>query len=430
MTIKEIQQQCGSLQDKMVALQKKADSESRKMSAEETAQWDRLDRDYNDLREDLLRRQKTEARAAELEGRVLAPPAEIRPGANTEKLSSTEHFNKQRSAFDAYLRHGGERMTTEHRAILEPLSDGRGYRVPQLKAAQGVGTGSTGGDLVPTGFSNLLEVYLKEYGGMREVSSMFPTPDGRPINWPTMDDTANQAVIIAENTTTTEQDITFGNVTFGAYKYSSKYIPVSVELLQDSFFNIEEIIAKALAVRIGRGTNADFTNGSGSGAPQGVVTGATLGTTGATGETTSIITDDLYNLEHSVDPAYRMEGGKASAYWMMADSTLKVLKKLKDSTGRMLWQPALAGMANPVPDTIDGFPYIINQSVPAMAANAASLLFGNFKHFVIRDVRDVTLVRLNELGALLGQVYFLAFSRHDSKLLNTNAVKYFANSAS
>jgi HK97 family phage major capsid protein len=65
-----------------------------------------------------------------------------------------------------------------------------------------------------------------------------------------------------------------------------------------------------------------------------------------------------------------------------------------------------------------------------MVANAASLLFGNFKHFVIRDVRDVTLVRLNELGALLGQVYFLAFSRHDSKLLNTNAVKYFANSAS
>lgn len=114
---------------------------------------------------------------------------------------------------------------------------------------------------------------------------------------------------------------------------------------------------------------------------------------------------------------------------MMADSSLKVLKKLKDSTGRPLWQPALSGLANPVPDTIDGDPYFVNQDVVAMAANAKSVVYGNFSKYCIRDAKDVTILRLVERYAELGQVGFLAFSRHDGRCLNTNAFKYYQNSA-
>ena len=433
MTTKELRQQLGNLQDKMVGVQKKADDESRKMTAEETALWDRMDKDYNELRADILRRETSEKRAAELEGRVIAPPVEARGNNNNnEEVLSTEEFEKQKkAAFTSFLRYGHSGMTAQQRQVMsrnQTRFDGAaiGNALPaEIRAAQDVGTGSQGGYLVPTGFSGLLEEFLKAYGGMRQVSRIFPTPDGRTINWPTVDDTANTGALIAEGITTTEQDIPFAQVNFLAYKYSSKYIPVSVELLQDSFFDIDSLIAELLSVRIGRITNNHFTVGTGSGQPQGVTVGATLGTTGATGETTSIITDDLYNLEHSVDPAYRVKNAK----WMFADSTLKVIKKLKDSTGRMLWQPALAGMANPVPDTIDGFAYEINQDMPAMAASAASVLFGDFSKYVIRDCKDIVIVRLVELYALLGQVAFLAFSRHDGRILNTNAIKYFANSA-
>lgn len=432
MTVKDLKLQLGGLHDKMTAIQKKADDESRKMTAEETVIWDRIDKDYNETREDILRREKAELHIAQLEGRVVTPPGEVRHHQETEVLSTEEHEKIKKAGFSNFLRYGNDGMTPQQKKAMARNSarlDGSAVAsaLPaEIQALQSEGTGSQGGYLVPTGFSGMLETFLKAYGGMRQVARIFPTPDGRSIPWPTVDDTANTGAIIAENVTTTELDVPFGQVTFTAYKYSSKYIPVSVELLQDSFFDIDSLIAELLSVRIGRITNNHFTVGTGSAQPQGVTVGATLGTTGATGETTSIITDDLYNLEHSVDPAYRVKGAK----WMFADSTLKVIKKLKDSTGRMLWQPALSGMANPVPDTIDGFAYEINQDMPVMAASAASVLFGDFTKYVIRDCKDIVIVRLVELYALLGQVAFLAFSRHDGRILNTNAVKYFANSAS
>lgn len=440
MTIKDLMQQNGTLHDKMGAIQKKADDESRKMTAEESATWDRMDKDYNENREEILRRQKMEAHAAQIEGRVITPPGEVRPGAGSEiVLSSEEYAAKSKTAFTNYLRYGIENLGAEDKQIMgnrRGTFDAGALKAslpaeiwaklpPQIRAAQDVGTGSQGGYLVPTGFSGLLETFLKAYGGMRAVSRIFPTPDGRSIPWPTVDDTANTGVIITENSTTTEQDVAFGNVIFTAYKYSSKYVPVSVELLQDSFFDIDSLLAELLAVRIGRITNTHFTVGTGSGQPLGVVTAAGVGTIGAIGESTSLVTNDLYNLEHSVDPAYR-----PGSLWMFADSTLKAIKLLKDSTGRMLWQPALSGMATTVPDMIDGFPYQINQDMPAMAANAESIAFGDFKKYVIRDCLDITIVRLVELYALLGQVAFLAFSRHDGRILNPNAIKTFQNSAS
>lgn len=440
MTIKELMQQNGSLHDKMTAIQKKADAESRKMTAEENTTWDRMDADYKSNREEILRRQTMEAHQAEIDGRVIHPVAEVRPGGGSEiVLSSEEYEKKSKSAFTNWLRFGIDNLGQEEKQIMgnrRGSYDAGALKAslppevwaklpPQIKAAQDVGTGSQGGYLVPTGFSGLLEEFLKAYGGMRQVSRIFPTVDGRSIPWPTVDDTANTGALIAENTTTTEQDVAFGNVIFTSYKYSSKYVPVSNELLQDSFFDIDSLLAELLAVRIGRITNTHFTNGTGTGQPLGVVTAADLGTIGAIGESTSLVTNDLYNLEHSVDPAYR-----PGSHWMFADSTLKAIKLLKDSTGRMLWQPALAGMATTVPDMIDGFPYQINQDVPAMAANAESILFGDFKKYVIRDCKDIVIVRLVELYALLGQVAFLAFSRHDGRILNANAIKTFQNSAS
>ena len=434
MTVKELQQQLGSLHDKMVAIQKKADDESRQMSAEETAQWDRMDKDYTSLRADIERRKKAELHSAELEGRVITPPGEVRPRtADPEVLSTEEHEKRVKSAFTQWIRYGHEGLNAEQKMVMGTRraridrSEFVSSLPAEIRAQEATSPGTAGGYLIPTGFSGMLEEFLKAYGGMRAVSRIFPTPDGRSIPWPTVDDTANVGAIIAENVTTTEQDVAFGQVTLKAFKYSSKYVPVSVELLQDSFFDIDTLLAELLAIRIGRITNNHFTVGDNSGNnPLGVTTAAVVGTTGAIGESTSLITDDLYNLEHSVDPAYR-----PGSTWMFADSTLKAIKKLKDSTGRMLWQPALSSfLSEKVPDTIDGFPYQINQDMPAMAANAKSIAFGDFKKYIIRDCRDVTVVRLTELFALLGQVTFLAFSRHDGRILNANAIKVFQNSAS
>jgi HK97 family phage major capsid protein len=153
------------------------------------------------------------------------------------------------------------------------------------------------------------------------------------------------------------------------------------------------------------------------------VTNATLGKTGTTGQTTSVIYDDLVDLIHSVDPAYRAN----SSEFMLNDSSLKALRKLKDGQGNPIWQP---GLVQGAPDKILGYDYIINQDIATMAASAKSMLFGDFSNFFIRDVMDLAIFRIGEKYIENGQVGFVAFSRHDSTLADTNAIKYYQNSAS
>jgi HK97 family phage major capsid protein len=283
-------------------------------------------------------------------------------------------------------------------------------------------TTTTGGYTVADEAMRELEIALLAYGGMRSVATVMRTATGGPLPIPTTNDTANKGEIIGENTTSNELEMTFGQLVLDAWKYSSKYILASIEFLQDTSINANAFLGNALGTRIARITNDHFTTGTGS-QPNGIVTASTSSAI-TTAAAQTITYDNLVDVEHSVDPAYRV-GGR----WMMHDSALKVMKKIKvlqysgDTTGTPLWVPGLAAGA---PDTILGYPYTINQSMAAMGAGTKSVIFGDLSKYIIRDVRDVTVVRLDELFALLGQVAFLALSRHDGDLLNagTNPVKH------
>ena len=300
------------------------------------------------------------------------------------------------------------------------------FGVPVIQAAGNEASNSAGGYTVAPLFEAELLVAMKAFGGMREASRVISTTTGATLPWPTMDDTANVATILStENTTVgTGTDLAFGQVSIGAFTYVSGALPVSLQLLQDSAFDFDSLIRNALAIRFARGQNPHFTTGTGGGSqPSGVITGASSGTTGTTGQTTSVIYDDLINLFHSVDPAYR-----PGSAWMMADSSIKVVRKLKDSQGHPLWQPSLlAG----TPDTLLGNPVKVNQDVPAMAANAKSILFGDFSNYIIRDTLGLQMMVLRERYADLLQVAWIAYMRSDGKLVSGAApIKYYANSAS
>jgi HK97 family phage major capsid protein len=216
------------------------------------------------------------------------------------------------------------------------------------------------------------------------------------------------------------QDMVFGQVSISTFMYRS-LIPVTIELMQDSAFDLESWIREQLIIRLGRGTNVHFTTGSGSGQPKGFITSASSGVTGSS--TTSISTDDLFDLEHSVDPAYRKS---ASAGWQMNDATLKVLKKLKDSQNRPLW---VAGFTMKAPDTINGYPFVINQDMADVQASNKSLAFGDWSKFVVRDVRNPLIIRANELFIGNGQIGFFIFSRHGSNTLDAgpDPIKYLTH---
>lgn len=277
---------------------------------------------------------------------------------------------------------------------------------------------------VPDEMMRPLEVAMLQFGGMRQVATILRTNTGAAMPIPTLNDTSNSGALLGEGLEHTELDIDFDQLVLDAFKYTSRRVGMSVEYLQDNAIAAAQRIGAILGERIGRITNSHFTTGDGNSKPKGIVTAATAsGIT--TASTTAITYDEIIDLKHSVDPAYRSQG----AQFMFNDTTLKLLKKLKipqysgDTTGQPLWR---AGLAAGVPDTIDGDPYVINQQMANPTATQKAMLYGLLSKYIIRDVRDITLVRLDERYAELGVVAFLAFSRHDGDLLDagTHPVKY------
>lgn len=389
----------------------RAKSEKRELSAEENIQVDRIIADESELRSKIERLEKAEDAIKSLEGhenRFKADEMEKKQG------------NEYRDVFKKWVMGGTSFLNQEERQILaKNIQKPEDGETRALSAT----TGTAGGYTVPQGFYDQIIEAMKWFGGMRNVSNVLSTDSGNALPIPTTNDTSNVGELLAESTQAATQDVPFGQTTLNAYKFSSKMILVPIELLQDSAFDVEAFLAKKLGERIGRINNQLFTTGTGTSQPQGVVTAAVSGKVGATGQTTAVTYDDFIDLEHSVDIAYR-NGAK----FMFHDQTLKAVKKLKDSQGRPLWLP---GLAFKEPDTINGYGFQVNNDMAQMAANAKSMLFGDFSNYWIRDVKAIQVVRFNEKFMDYGQVGFLAFSRADGKLINAggNPIAYYANSA-
>lgn len=324
-------------------------------------------------------------------------------------------------ALRAMLQGGLSALTPEQRQAMNARVN------PDIRNAMSTTTGSEGGYTVATEYSRSLIEAMKFIGGVRPVAYSFSTATGATMNFPTTDATAEEGEIVGQNASVTTGETTFGNATLDVYKYSSKKIALPFELLQDSMFNLETYIQTLLALRIGRITNRHFTVGTGSSQPRGIVTASTVGKTGTTGQTTTVTYDDLVDLEHSVDPAYR-----ALAKWMFHDDVLKVIRKLKDSQNRPIFVPGYeTGNPGGAPDRILGREYSLNQHMATPAANAKSILFGDFTKYFIRNVMDLTLFRMTDSAFTLnGQVGFVAFTRQGGNLVDAGAaVKHYAHSA-
>jgi HK97 family phage major capsid protein len=417
MNPKELRDKRASLWAEMKALYDTAASETRDLTGEEQATYDRLESDLNEATENLRRVESHGERSKEFD----APATGI---VSTGGFDRSEE-SRYDEVFETYVRHGMTDMELSDRKLLRSRWEG-----PESRA-QGIGT-TAGGYLVPPAYRQTLIERMKWYGSVRSVATVIDTGSGAPLQWPTVDDTANVGAILAENTQITQQDVAFATATLGAYKYTSKLVLVSIELLQDSVFNVQDYLQRALATRLGRITNTHYTTGTGTAQPLGIQTGAATGVTAAnaTTQVTAVNYNSLIDLIYTVDPAYRDPG---RCKWMWNDATTGAIRKVRDDSGgaglgRPLWEPSLRAGE---PDTFLGYPVVPNNDMPVMAASAKSILFGDFASgYVIRDVIGLQQVRLDERYADFLQVGFFAFLRTDATVQNTNAYKAFVNAAS
>jgi HK97 family phage major capsid protein len=291
-------------------------------------------------------------------------------------------------------------------------------------------TGSEGGFTVDSEVATSVLDALKLYGGMRSVATIIQTAGIGGMSFPTSNGTAEEGEIVAENQPATDLDVTFGTIALPVYKFSSKVITVPFELLQDSNVDIEAFIRGRMVDRLGRITNKLFTIGTGSAQPNGIVTASTEGIKPAnsTAQVTAVKYESLVDLQHSVDPLYRANG-----QFMMADSTVRALRKVLDDAKRPIFVPGYeTGSPGGAPDRLLGQPIVVNQDVPAMASDAKSIIYGNLSAYYIRDVMAVEMFRFTDSAfTKKGQVGFLAWMRSGGNLVDVGgAVKHFANSTS
>tara|TARA_X000001316_G_scaffold11358_1_gene4123 strand:- start:84 stop:1286 length:1203 start_codon:yes stop_codon:yes gene_type:complete len=400
MKVKSLREKRNNLIAQQEELLKTAREEKRNISNEENEKFEKIQSDIDGL--------DTTLAAEERHRKNLEKQAQANQGKKEER-GQEETSMDYKDVFWKHMRF--QKMTNEERSILET----RGTD-PQTT------TDAEGGYTIPEGFSNQLEVALKEYGGMLEACTILNTSTGNPIPWPTVDDTAQTGALIGEAEVDVVADMTFGQKMLNAYMYTSRIIQVSRELAQDSAFDLAGFISSACTDRIGRKVNLDFTTADGSDKPQGIVPAAG---TQAAAAAAAISRDDILDLIYSIDNAYARNGRL-----MMNKNTVKAIRKLTvgSSDDRPIWQ--MGDIRTGAPSTIEGYEYIINEDMADIGANGKSVLFGDFSKYIIRLAGSPILSLSTEFAWSKRLLSYVMFQRFDGELIQANAIKALTHPAS
>jgi HK97 family phage major capsid protein len=383
--------------------------------AELEGRHDKIMADFDKLEANIAR----EERVIAAEARAEEDRAKQRPNMEGEGRGREEPAKPEyRDAFLQLARAGFDvqEISPEARAVL------RAGHVAKVEGrSQTVGTNSAGGYTVPTELAAVIDNTLKMWGPMYDeaICTVLNTASGNPIDFPTVDDTAvtiSQHTEAAAMTDDGSKDATFAKMTLNAFAYDTSWVQISMELLQDSNVDIMGFIGELLGERMARRVNTELTTGDGTGDPNGIVVASTAGKTAAL--TAAFTADEVIDLLHSVDPAYR---ASPKARFMFHDSVLAAIRKLKDGQGQYIW--SMGDIRSGQPGTLLGNPYSVNQAMAsAFTTGQKLILFGDFSKYYVRKVGSpVVGVRREYYWPNIG---LAGVVRLDGDLIQTSAVKH------
>ena len=272
---------------------------------------------------------------------------------------------------------------------------------------------------VPTGFADSVFMAARAVGPILETSDVFNTTTGENIVYPVMS-AYSTAALRAEGSALPESDPTFTNITLGAIKYGV-LVPISNELLTDSGFDIQSVIAEQAGNALGFILNDEHTTGDGTGNPNGIVTASGSGVTGV-GTAGGFTADELIDLVFTIDQSYRT---RATAGFMVSSSAAAAMSKLKDGDNRFLYDLRVGE-----PDQFLGYRVHENVHMAAPAADAKSVLFGDLANYKVRLAGGIQVAQSSDYAFNTDVTTFRVVARADGDLANADAVKHFIGSAS
>lgn len=417
MNLAEMQEQRGRLVTQArEALDEIKSNTDKARSAELEQRHDAIMADFDKIEKQIDREERQVAREKDEEERR----AKHRPNMGAGEAGGQEQREapEYRDAFVALARAGfdPQELSAEQRAVLK-----QGIVDKIEGRAQTAGTTTAGGYTVPTDLAATVDKTMKAWGPMydEDICTVLNTTSGNPIDFPTVDDTGVPVAQHAEAADMTDDggsDATFGKMSLSAFAYDTEWIRISMELLQDSAINVETFIGELLGERLARRVNVELTTGDGAGDPNGIVTASGLGKTAASA--TAFTSDEIIDLQHSVDPAYR---GSPKARFMFHDLVFAAIRKLKDGQGNYLWQ--MGDVRTGAPGTLSGQPYSVNQAMAsAFTTGQKLILFGDFSKYLVRKVGSPVIgVRREYYWPNIG---LAGIVRLDGDLIQTGAVKH------
>lgn len=199
-------------------------------------------------------------------------------------------------------------------------------------------------------------------------------------------------------------------------------VQVSAQEMEDSLFDLQSFLREEFAEQFGVSEGTAFVDGSGVGRPEGFMQNADV--TSVVSEHASEITaDGLLNVYHELKEAYL-----ANSTWVMARSTLKEIRKLKDGNGNYLWAPGIKMEARPA-QLLDR-PYVTAPDMPTIAANAYPVAIGDFRRaYTILDRLEMSIMVDPYTAKRTGMIEISARKRVGGKVVMAEAIKKLKISA-
>lgn len=378
----ELRKRRASLVADARAILDKAEKEKRDLTGEDHTSYDKIMAEVDNLGESIKRGERQE----ELE-RNLNQPEEIRAG--RVSLDNPPTGAEERKAFGEYARTG---------------------RRSQVVGGTGQGeTSNKGYYLTDAAFLPELIQSRITYNPFRPLLTVDRITD-RAAQIPVLTDDG-AADWVSEGEPYNESDATFSQILLSPYKLT-RITKVSEELLADAKYPIEATLGKAFGRAFGKAEEAAILAGSGTGEPQGIITGAT-GTL-ESGTASTIGVNDIFALYHKLDKAYR-----DLAVWVMNDNTALAIRKFKSGDNYM-WQPSLTEKE---PDRLLGRPVLTSAYIDEIADTKKVIIFGDFSFYRVAESAGLEMQRLNELYAANGLVGFKGMTRFDGKIALQEAFK-------
>lgn len=344
--LKALMEKRAELQQRMEALVSTADTETRAMTDEETAQFDAAEKEIRAIDETVER----EERARRTERKPIPADAE-------------------------------NRAAEEERAFADYVMG----KVSELRAGEQNVDMTNNGAIIPTTIANRIIKAVKDRCPILAGATVYNVKGKLKVPvWGKANTTHDIAVgYQTEFTEITADSGKFTSVDLDGYLAGAlTLIGRSVE--NNGSFSVVDFIVSQMAEEIASFLEKELLNGT-----SGKATGALSTTTSVTAAAAAAITaDELIDLQAKVKQVYQN-----GACWTMHPDTFTAIKKLKDANNRYLLQDDVTGE---FPYRLLGKPVYLSDNMPVMAASAKAVLYGNYSGLSVNMRENISIEVLRE----------------------------------